>query len=62
MHGAAQMRERAAEQEAGAAPPRVLDEPGSEQPLRPRQQAHEREAEDDQDEAGDLLEQELVRS
>ena len=60
MQGAAQIGEGAPEQEAGAAPPRVLDEAGAEQPLRPRQQAHEREAEDDQDEAGDLLHQELV--
>ena len=33
MHGAAQIGEGAAEQEAGAAPPRALDEPGADEPL-----------------------------
>ena len=60
MHGAAQT--------ANAPPSRTreprrrapCDEPGADEPLGPRQQAHEREPEDDEDEAGDLLEQELV--
>ena len=53
-------RERAAEQHARAAAPRALHEPGTDEPLGPRQQAHEREPEDDEDEPCDPLEQELV--
>ena len=60
MHGAAQIGERAAEEEPRAARPRALDEAGADEPLGPRQQPHEGETEDDEHEARDLLEQELV--
>ena len=53
-------REGAAEQHARAAASRALHEAGADEPLGPGQQAHEGEPEDDEDEPGDLLEQELV--
>ena len=52
--------ERAAEQDARAAASRLLQQPGSDEALRPRQQPHEREPEHDEDEARDALEEELV--
>ena len=60
MQGAAQIANAPPSRKPEPAPARVLDEAGAEEALRPRQQAHEREAEDDQDETGDLLHQELV--
>ena len=47
-------RERCPEQHGGASPPGPRDEAGREEALRPRQQADEREPEDDEHEAGEL--------
>ena len=60
MHGRRADRERTAEQHARAAASGALHEAGADEPLGPRQQAHEGEAEDDEDESCHPLEQELV--
>ena len=60
MHGAAHTANAPPSRKPEPLPPRSLDEPGADEPLRPGEQAHEDEAEDDQDEARDLLEQELI--
>ena len=52
--------ERASEQQPRASAPRALYEAGADKSLRPGQQAHEREPEDDEHEARDALEQKLV--
>ena len=53
-------REGATQENAGATPARLLQETGTDEPLGPRKQPHEREAEDDEHEPRDALEQELV--
>ena len=52
--------ERAAEQHPRAPAACTLQQTGTDESLRPGQQPHEGEAEDDEDEPGDSLEQELV--
>ena len=60
MHGAAQTANAPPSSTRRAATAGALEQPGADQPLGPRQQPHEGEAEDDEHEAGDLLEEELV--
>ena len=60
MHGAAQTANAPPSSTREPRPPRFLQEAGADEPLGPRKQAHEREPEYHQDEAGDALEQELV--
>ena len=54
-------RECAPEQHARASAPRPFEQARADEPLGPRQETHEGKAEDDEDEARDLLEQELIR-
>ena len=60
MHGAAHTANAPPSSTREPRPRAPCDEPGADEPLGPRQEAHEREPEHDEHEARDLLEQELV--